>query len=411
MKPQGRALSALLLLISAVGCGKVIGLRDDYYVSAGGEVSTAGAEPVGGGGSGEAGGATSGTSGGGAQATGGDIGIAGEAGVGSELTMPPGKLVFERYTTYAAGDSKMFLVSFPDGKVTELGPLYGLCAMFNGIFSPDGRHLVVGAVPEAVCPKGTLDRNELEIFILDLQNMTRQGLQRVTDNNVPDEDPQYDTDGRTIFFKHGGYLASWVVGGTPFAETCASPGSSYCFVHSGPTEQSKPVPDGEGGICFENSIKPADPGGDIYCFQLSTGFNNKDITQLDNVTPAVTNTNIYDGRPVIFGDWLYYTRWASAASHINQAFRRRRKDLSQEQQVAEFCDPTHGYGDAFAIGRDGDLVVFSTTLNSIGKSDLFLGDFTQTGIRSLNDFVPGINTAQDELGAAYWVAPPKPTLP
>jgi Tol biopolymer transport system component len=75
------------------------------------------------------------------------------------------------------------------------------------------------------------------------------------------------------------------------------------------------------------------------------------------------------------------------------------------QQTAKFCDTTHGYGEAFAVGRDGDLVVFSTTADSLGKSDLFLGDFTQTQTRSLKDFVPGINTAQDELGAAFWSAP------
>ena len=390
---------ATLGFLGVASCGNLLGLRDDYY-AAGGAGSTAGGSPAGSGGGNEdgAGQSSGGSSGGGGDAPGG-------AGGAPMFTMPAGKLVFERYTTYASGDSKMFLVTFPDGTITELGGRYGLCAMYNGIFSPDGRYLVVGAVPDAVCPAGTLDRNELEIFILDLQNMTRQGLQRVTDNNVPDEDPQFDVLGKTIFFKHAGYLASWVVGGTPFAETCADPGSSFCFAHSGPTEQSKPVDDGRGKICFENSIKPGDPGGDILCFQLSTGFAKKDITLLDNVTPAVTNADIYDGRPVISGEWLYYTRWLSASTHINQAYRRPLSDLSQVQQTAKFCDPTHGYGDAFAVSPDGDLVVFSTTANSLGKSDLFLGDFTETETRSLNDFAPGINTAQDELGAAFWRAP------
>ena len=409
MLPRAWCIASTVFALSA--CGRVLELRDDYYLAAGGYLSTAGSTGGGlasAGDSSTAGGGTSGENGtGGAGGTGGAPNIAGAAGETSLFTMPDGKLVFERYSRYEVGDSKMYVVTFPGGTIgPELSATYDICSPFNGIFSPDGRYLVVGAVPASVCPNGYLDRNELELYILDLENPTPQGKQRVTDNNVPDEDPQYAPDGKSILFKHGGYLARWVVGSTPFIETCADAGGSYCFKHSGGLFQSKPVVDDTGYVCYESSLNQGDPNGDILCFDLAVGLAGKDITLQDNVTRAVGHTNIYDSRPVIALPYLYYTRWrVPAAPHTNQIWRKQLKNLSKPEELAAFCvDEGVGYEDVFSLGV-GDLVVFSTNANAVGMGDLYIGDFKQKESMSLSDIAPGVNSPLEELGAAFWHAP------
>ena len=391
----------------------MLGLEDHYYIDLGGEGGSTGVASGGAAVSGTAGSVdTSGASGAsGASSAAGMAGSSegGNAGADSAFSMPNGKLVFERYTTYDTGDSEMFLVTFPGGAISEpLGKTYGLCALYNGIFSPDGRHLVVGAVPNSVCPAGALDRNELEVYILDLDNPGLLGKQRITDNNVPDEDPQYAPDGKSLLFKHGGYLARWVAGGTPFAETCADPTGSFCFTHSGNTFQSKPVIDDQGYVCYESSLSQSDPNGDILCFDLAVGLAGKDITLADNVTIAVDHDLIYDSRPVIASPWLYFTRWIGSSNRVNQIWRKPFKAANPAESRAAFCvGQGVGYENPFGLG-EGDLLLFSSNESSLGKSDLFIADFTEAMSTSLNEFAPGVNTQKDELGASFWRAPPPP---
>ncbi len=369
---RARGLCCSLALLGTSSCANVLGFEDSYYV--------AGAD--GGGGSNVAG-----------------------AGGASSFTVPPGKLVFERYTTYDAGDSQMFLANFPDKTLSsDLGARYGLCSPLNGIFSPDGTKLVLGATIRAgACP--ALDRSQLELFILDLENPGAK--QQITSNQVPDEDAQYSPDGSFILFKHDGNLAYWKTGTAPFDEKCSDPSSSYCFDHayaaSSGTEQSKPVTDGN-LVCYGwgNS---ADVTADIFCFDLADGLAGKDVTDPAVRMPAVVHASLSDARPVIAPPYLYFTRWRSPSSHVNEIGRTLLSDITGTQSIASFCiDPGVGYEDAFSL--DGqDLVVFSSNANGYGKGDLFIGDFSQVGSENLDAIVPGINTVNDELGAAFWRAP------
>jgi hypothetical protein len=112
---------------------------------------------------------------------------------------------------------------------------------------------------------------------------------------------------------------------------------------------------------------------------------------------------------VIAPPYLYYTRWrVPAAPHVNFIQRTRLSDLTGPDESCAFCtDPGTGYEDAFSLG-EGDLVVYSSNANGLGKGDLFVASFAGTKSNSLNDFAPGVNTADDELGAAFWHAPPAP---
>jgi hypothetical protein len=394
--PSKIAGLGLLLL---TGCAPVLGLTEDYYVVGG---SSSGAS------AGISGGSTVSGSGGTDSATAGDAGaVAADAGGTSGLMIPPGKLVFERYSTYEAGDSQMFIVTFPDLTIgPDLGVTYGLCSPLNGIFSPDGRYLVLGATIRGDGPCPVLDRTQLELFILDLDNPGKK--QRITNNMVPDEDAQYSPDGSYILFKHDGNLARWVTGTQGFDDTCADPNGSFCFNHayaaSQTTEQSKPVTDGNGLVCYGwgNS---SDVTADIFCFELQDGLDGKDITDPSVRLPAIVHANLSDARPVIAAPYLYFTRWRAPSSHVNEIGRTLLSNITGTQTIAAFCtDPGVGYEDAFSL--DGaDTVVFSSNANGLGKGDLFIGNFTQTASHSVNDFVPGVNTPSDELGAAFWRAP------
>jgi hypothetical protein len=377
-----RATGAFLVtaaLLELSGCGRVIGLTDGYYVSA------------------DVGGVA------GVDRSGNASSVGGSA---AGLTIPTGKLVFERYTTYGAGDSQMFVVTFPDKKIgSDLGAMYGLCSPLSGIFSPDGTHLVLGATIRGDGPCPPLDRSQLELFVVDLDNPGRK--QRVTNNQVPDEDAQYSPDGTFILFKHNGNLARWVTGATAFDDACSDPASSFCFNHdyatANTTEQSKPVTDGNGLVCYGwgNS---SDVTADIFCFKLQDGLAGKDITDPAVRLPAIVHSDLADSRPVIAPPYLYLTRWRTPNSPVDEIGRTLLSNLTGSQTIAAFCtDPGVGYEDAFSL--DGaDLVVYSSNANGLGKGDLFIGNF-RTGA-SIHDFAPGVNTVDDELGAAFWRAPP-----
>ncbi len=398
----------------------MIGLTENYY-SAPAEAGRSGSDPVGGAGvsAGSAG------KGGDANGGGGDIGMAGDPGGGGTgagagaagesgsgdgpgLYVPAGKLVFERYSTYSVGDSKLFVVTFPGGKIsTDLGAAYKICSPYNGIFSPDGTHLAVGAVPmpsSGTCPT-PLDRTKLEVFILDLDHPP--SVQRVTNNTASDEDPQYSPDGTFILFKHDGYMRRWVVSGTPFNETsCKDPNGSFCFRSSG-EPQTKPVVSDTGLVCYEQSLMQNDANGDIYCFNLADGLADKDISSDANRVHAINHNSIYDSRPVIAPPYLYFTRWrVPAAPHVNFIQRTLLSNLTGTDESCAFCtDPGTGYEDAFSLG-EGDLVVYSSNANGMGKGDLFIAHFSDTKSSALDYFAPGVNTSNDELGAAFWHAPP-----
>jgi hypothetical protein len=397
-----RRLSAALAglaLLAATGCGQVIGLSDGYYVSAGADGG--GAASV----AGNGGGAGTGNA---AGAGGNDTGLAGSsAGGAPSFVIPPGKLVFERYTTYEAGDSQMFVVTFPGGTISrDLGMDYGLCSPLNGIFSPDGTHLVVGATVRGAGPCPVLDRSQLELFVLDLDNPGQK--QRITNNQVPDEDAQYSPAGDFILFKHDGNLARWVTGDAGFDDACSDPGGSFCFNHAyataNTTEQSKPVTDGHGLVCYGwgNS---SDVTADIFCFNLQDGLAGMDITDPAVRLPAIVHKDLSDSRPVIAPPYLYFTRWRAPSSHVNEIGRTLLSDITGMQTIATFCtDVGVGYEDAFSL--DGaDLVVFSSNSNGLGKGDLFIGNFSKPESANLKDVSPGINTVNDELGAAFWPAP------
>lgn len=345
--------SACLLL--SLGCSNVLGLRDDYYVAGDGEPSVA------------------------------------------SLELPAGKLVFQQFSDYFAGDARMWVTSLPDGaKSAELGEAYGLCSPLNGNFSPDGRFLVLAATPRAGACKA-LDRNALEVYELDLE---RPGNKRqLTNNAVPDEDAIYEPGGDVVLFKHNGNLSEMARDGEPFTMCDALSPGAFCFDNSA-GEQSRPAIDADRTtICYYEGQQAE---ADVFCFERALGLAAQVLTSIRK--PAAAHKNVLDARPVIQGDFLYYSRWRASNNQALELWRKPLGDLPSEGERAAFCtDLAASYMDPAEL--EPGVLVFSSDHTGLGGRDLFVARFAETAVLPLDAWLPGSSSTLEDVGAAFWAAP------
>jgi WD40-like Beta Propeller Repeat len=352
--------TASLCVTTSVGCARIIGLTGDYY-------------------------------------EGSDVGEASDAprDEPAESLLPDGKLVFHRFTTYDTGDSEMFVVTTSTRVVSaELGQEYGVCNPLNGIWSPDGKSLVVMAQPRGAGPCGPTDRNQLDVYILDLEHPPEK--QRVTMNTLPDEDPQFSRAGSFLVFKHNGHLAEWTLGSQPFTDCASLAAGSFCY-NASSGEQSKPVitPDGK-TICYYEAF---DANADIYCFDRGMGQTGADIDTLR--FPAVVHAGIFDGRPAIDDSYLYYVRSRAMDNPTRFIARKALDDLQGVGEDAQFCvDTGANYSEPCSVGNG--VLVFSSTEAGAGGDDLFIADFSKRTMQSLDRLLPGVNTSKEEIGASFF---------
>jgi hypothetical protein len=405
-------LSALSWLIAA-GCAPLVGLDEDYYVragaSSGGSVSGSGV-----GVSGSVSGSGVGVSGGGAAAGagGGSAPMAGSAGnaaggstaggpsTGLPEVLPEGKLAYHRFIDYSDGDAETFVVDLPSGKRSpELGQLFGLCGVLSPSFSPDGTKLAVAARPLTTpCPVGDPKQNELEIYVLDLTNLDVPSKVRVTENTVPDEDPSFAPSGDFLLAKRAGDITKLSLDPAVLPHTTCqalAPGS-YCFAHEG--EQLKPVMSSKGLVFYQQGF---DGDADIYSFDLATAESGTFAPDALLIRPMV-----YEARPSVFGDWLYFARWAAKNNPADRVVRRSLNALDQLDAVAAIqYDDASDYTDP--SGMTDDLVIFSTDEGG-GLHDIFVANFNDGTKRNLDSWLPEpVNSAEDDLSPTFWAAPPK----
>jgi hypothetical protein len=408
--PTSIALLSLLAWPCLLECAPLIGLDEDYYVAAdsggannagsAGSLSGNAGEPAAQGGS--AGDDGAGAAGTGAAGNGGSV-QGGEASGGSGspgVVIPDGKFVFHRYTDYYSGDSEMFIVTFPGPSVgAELGVTYDLCNPLNGIFSPDGKQLAIAAQPR-VEPCGPTDRDQLDVYLLDLENPPNKIQVTANTLAVPDEDPQFSPDGSFLVFKHNLHLAKWDLTGETFTN-CPPPDGGFCFTAATTgSEQSKPVvtPDGQ-DVCYYELFGE---NADIYCFNLEEGLTGADLA--DIASPIVAHDSVSDARPYFSDSHLYYVRWQTKDIKIDQIVRRPLSNLLAVDDFPAFdTDQASDYSDPFNLG--GDLVVFSSDIAGAGQRDLFVAEWESDEIHALDEIVPGINSPKIEVGASFWPAP------
>lgn len=314
-----------------------------------------------------------------------------------DFSLPDGKLVYHRYSHHSAADSELFIIDFPSKKISgELGKKYGLCSPMNGSFSPDGTKLAVMAMYpiNGSCASFDLSkrRSYLEVYILDL-NSTKKT--RVTNNSLPDEDPHFMPDGKSIVFKHAGHLAKWVIGNDTVLKCSPDTNTTgaYCYHSTMWGDQSKPTPSDDGLICYSEDN---DNESDIYCFdekKASAGTNINDIK-----IPVAATSGVEEYYPVLSSDYVYY-----ASESPNKIKRKSLDDLSGKEETAAFCtNPNTEYSDPWPV--TDNIMIFSSNDSGMGQYDLFYGDFNEEIFYSLDDIIPGLNTSEAELGAEFWIA-------
>src|SRR5262249_12210569 len=132
------------------------------------------------------------------------------------------------------------------------------------------------------------------------------------------------------------------------------------------------------------------------------GLNGADINTIR--IPAAVQPGILSSRPTIDGDELYYVRWRAANNPVTMIERKPAADVTQPGTVCSFCtDMAANYAEPCGLG--GDMLVVSSTVAGHGGYDLFLVDFTQEPVVSLDGWLAQINTAKQELGASFWRRP------
>ena len=399
----------------AAGCAPLVGLDQDYYVrgGAGGSGASGGSASgngVSGGVSGSGGGASGaggvGAGGGGAPVAGSAGNSAGGAAAGAPTgglpeMLPAGKLAYHRFVDYSDGDSETFVVDLPSGQRSlELGQLFGLCGVLSPSFSPDGTKLAVAARPmNGPCPVGDPKQSELEIYVLDLTNLAVPNKVRVTENTVPDEDPSFAPSGDFLLAKREGDVTKLSLDPAVLPHTtCAAlaPGS-FCFASD--NEQRKPVMSSTGLVFYQQGNEG---DADIYSFDLAAAET------LGTFVPqtVAARMSVYEARPSVFGDWVYFARWVEKNNPADRVVRKSIAALGEVEATAFInYDNVSDYTDP--AGMSDDLVIFATDEGG-GLHDLFVANFTDGTKRNLDSWMPEpVNSDEDDLSPTFWAAPPQ----
>jgi Tol biopolymer transport system component len=191
-----------------------------------------------------------------------------------------------------------------------------------------------------------------------------------------DEDPRFAPDGRRIVFKQDGEIRIMDLGSRQL-ESLRFGGAK--------AERSMPMltSDGKHVVYAEGARKDSD----LFKIDVEDGTRR----------PLAIEPEIQEYFPVpLDASRFLFVRWTSRTDHHDQVWvgsldGRTREPLALNQPGSDSSDP-------YPI--DDRLVVFSSTRpGGRGGYDLYLGDREDGASSSLS--LPGINTAQEELGASY----------
>lgn len=302
---------------------------------------------------------------------------------GEKPSLPAGRLVFHRYASYGS-ESVMHVAELPEGSLSpEIGELYGLCYPLSGALSPDAEQLVLTGMlrnEDGSCPG--FDRGQLDLFLLDLSELLGDNEvpapRRLTNNGAPDEDPSFGSDGKSVYFKHHGHLASLSVDETAVFEGCDAKGAEAKCYGDGDGEQSKPmVTAGDAKICYREGDHNESSSG-IYCVELTEALSAGESLR-DTREAVALNSTISIARPFVYGEYVYYRRWWSPAGSRTSRIARSLIEASEqdEPQNARFCsDEAYDFTDPAVIG--GETLVFASTDNSTGRHRLEVARFDDT---------------------------------
>lgn len=253
-----------------------------------------------------------------------------------------GKVVFHRYTSYRAQDGQLWTYEFSTRRLSALSRDWPLHHAINAHFSPDGRSLAFMALSTREAEAG-----EWDIFSWKIGDDSPTNL--TAGNGLTDEDPKFSPDGKSIVFKQDRQIAIMNADGT----------------------QVRVLPIEAPVEAVERSLEESYP-------------------------------------IAWFGSRFLYSRWMAQDNRNAQAFSF---DLNSGQAQRLPFNVSSNPGDRSRDTSDPDpvserLVLFSSNRpGGQGAYDLYLGDAQTGAARPLSQLAPPgalINTAEEELGAAYF---------
>jgi Tol biopolymer transport system component len=293
--------------------------------------------------------------------------VASARGAGPELT---GQLLFHRYSSYDAWDSRLYLYDYKTGALACLSADWPIDHAMNAHFSPDGKSIVFMGVP-----KGQDDGRSWDIFLCALARLGNP-INLTVGNGLRDEDPSFSPDGKTIVFKQDGSVKLMNIA----------------------TRRVRPFPNLAPGIEWSMPVfttnsrtvvvmAGARATGDLYAVNL-------DGTKL---TPIANTRGVQEYFPVPWdANRLLYVRWLSTENRNDQIYCYRWREKKAER--LSLCEDNSNVSDP--CPADDRWVFFSSTRSGgKGRYDLYIGD-SVTG-RAFRLAAEGINTPAEELGACY----------
>jgi Tol biopolymer transport system component len=279
-------------------------------------------------------------------------------------------MLFHRYSSYEAWDSKLYLYDFKTAKLTCLSAKWPIDHAMNARFSPDGKSIVFMGVLT-----GQHNSQSWDIFGWDLAS-EHNPINLLAGNGLRDEDPSFSPDGKTIVFKQDGAVKL--------------PDLEKTTVRSLPglargVGWSMPIFSANGRSVV--AMAGARASGDLYAFNLDTR----------KLMPIAMTPGVQEYFPVTWdANRLLYVRWLSADNRNDQIYCYRWREKKAER--LPFCENDANASDPC---RADDRWLFFSSTRSDGKGgyDLYLGD--SVGGRTVPIAAEGINTRAEELGACY----------
>lgn len=280
-----------------------------------------------------------------------------------------GRMVYHNYSSYDAGDSKLYIYDFASNDLQLISNGWTTVRhAMNGHFSNDGKTITFMGIGTAT--------DSWDIFIYEPgsgkqpENLTPKG-------NFRDEDPKFSSDGKKICFKRDGHLSEIDVTTKAIKVLCDVAGVDFGMPYYSTSGER---------IVFGGS---RDSETFIGCWDLTAS----------RMTILYDQPGTVEYYPITIDDeTFYYTGHMSSSNPYDQLYIGY-WDGGASRRLP-FNTTNADYSDACPVSS-GWLILCSTRQDSRGQYDLYIANDSSGAIYSLSDYNPAINTNLNELGASY----------
>lgn len=278
-----------------------------------------------------------------------------------------GLMTFHSYSTYEAGDSKMYIYNFKSNELKQISRTsWNIFNPMNGHFSPDGRFITFMGIGS--------DTGSWDIFLYDVLEDSKP-VNLTPDGAFRDEDPKFSSDGKSIIFKRNEHLAK--IDMDTRRVSVITPDKSGFSMPYYSTDGNSVVYSGGGNDSF------------IGLYDLNSGTDKIIYNRF----------NVHEYYPITLDkDRFYYSAGYSENNRADQLYLGYFSGLVSKR--LPFNTPEADYSDAAPVDEKW-LILCSTRDGGQGQYDLYMANNETGEIYSMDDYNVKINSRHNELGASY----------